>query len=127
MQDFKPPEPVRPAAPAAPARAAVGGGWWRTLLETCKGRLPAMYRPFLGMCTGALEGDLLIVYAPDDLTLSRLDNDRVQGVLSQEAEALTGGPVRLAFRAGEPPKTSPEENFQNLLKFSSQYDNIEIK
>ena len=86
-----------------------------------------MYRPFLGMCSGFLEGDLLTVCAPDYLTLGRLDNDRVREAVSQEAEALTGGPVRLAFRAGEPPKTSPEENLKNLVAFGRQFDNIEIK
>ena len=126
-----PPEvPKAPAAASAPEKApakAMDGGWWRTLAENCKGRLPPMYRPFLGMCSGFLEGDLLTVCAPDDLTLGRLDNDRVRDVLSQEAEALAGGPVRLALRTGEPPKASPEENLNNLLKFSRQFDNIEIK
>ena len=79
------------------------------------------------MCSGFLEGDLLTVCAPDDLTLGRLDNDRVRDVLAQEAEALTGGPVRLAFQAGEPPKSSPEENLKNLVAFGRQFDNIEIK
>ena len=86
-----------------------------------------MYRPFLGMCTGFLEDGLLTVCAPDELTLGLLDNDRVREAVSQEAEALTGGPVRLAFRAGEPPKTSPEENLKNLVAFGRQFDNIEIK
>ena len=125
-----PPPPPPPAAPAAekavPAKAAEGG-WWRTLIESCKNRLPPMYRPFLGMCSGFLEGDLLTVCAPDDLTLGRLNNDRVRDILAQEAESLAGGPVRLALRTGEPPKATPEENLNNLLKFSRQFDNIEIK
>ena len=121
-----PPPPAASAPEKAPAKA-MDGGWWRTLAENCKGRLPPMYRPFLGMCSGFLEGDLLTVCAPDDLTLGRLDNDRVRDILSQEAEALAGGPVRLALRTGEPPKASPEENLNNLLKFSRQFDNIEIK
>ena len=133
-EDVPPPPEAPKAPPAAPAPEkvpapvkAVDGGWWRTLAENCKGRLPGMYRPFLGMCSGFLEGDLLTVCAPDDLTLGRLDNDRVREALSQEAEALTGGAVRLLLRTGEPPQASPEENFKNLLRFSSQFDNIEIK
>lgn len=126
------PLPPPAAAPAAPSSAAASarpleGGWWRTLAENCKGRLSPMYRPFLGMCSGVLEGDLLTVCAPDDLTLGRLDNDRVRDILAQEAEALTGSPVRLALRAGEPPQSSPEENLKNLLAFGRQFDNIEIK
>ena len=128
-------EPPRTAQPTDAGKApaptsplpAVDSGWWRTLAEHCKGRLPPMYRPFLSMCSGVLEGGLLTVCAPDDLTLGRLDNDRVREILAQEAEALTGAPVRLALRAGELPRSSPEENLKNLLKFSSQYDNIEIK
>ena len=40
---------------------------------------------------------------------------------------FSGTPVRLVLRVGEPPKTSTKENLQNLLKFGSQFDNIEIK
>ena len=114
-----PQAPAAPAAGNAPARA-VDGGWWRTLAENCKNRLSPMYRPFLGMCSGFLEGDLLTVCAPDDLTLGRLDNDRVREALTQEAEALAGGPVRLALRVGELPKASPEENLKNLLAAGRQ-------
>ena len=121
-----PPAEPAPAAPAA-APAAVSGNWWRALAESCKGRLPPMYRAFLDMCTGALEGDQLTVFAPDDITLGRLDNDRVRGALSEEAEKAAGLPVRLLFRVGEVPQASPEENLQSLLKFGSRFDNIEIK
>ena len=121
------PEPAGPAPemPKSPA-AAADGSWWRALAEGCKGRLPAMYRAFLDMCTGVLEGELLTVYAPDDITLGRLDNDRVRGALTDEA-ADGGITVRVAFRTGEPPRATPRENLQNLLKFGSQFDNIEIK
>ena len=43
------------------------------------------------------------------------------------AAAAGGGAVRLAFRVGEPPSATPQENLQNLLKFGSRFDNIEIK
>jgi len=121
------PAAAPPAKPvAAPPAKPLDGGWWRTLAEHCKGRLSPMYRPFLGMCSGFLEGDLLTVCAPDELTLGRLDNDRVREILLQEAESLTGGTLRLALRAGEPPKSSPEENLKNLVAFGRQFDNIEI-
>ena len=51
----------------------------------------------------------------------------MRGVLSEEAESAAGTAVRLAFRVGEPPKASPQENLKNLLKFGSQFDNITIK
>ena len=82
-----------------------------------------MYRAFLDLCTGVLEGEQLTVYTPDDITQGRLDNDRVRGALLEEA----GTPVRLVFRVGEPPQKSVQENFENLLKFGSQFDNITIK
>ena len=118
-----------PAVPGTvPAAATAGdGNWWRALAESCKGRLPPMYRAFLDMCTGALSGDLLTVYAPDDITVGRLDNDRVKSALCEEAEKASGVSIRLMFQVGEPPKASPQKNLQNLLKFGSQFDNIQIK
>ncbi len=123
-----PPPTAAPAnTEAAQTASAADGGWWRALSEKCKGRLPPMYRAFLDMCTGVLTDNLLTVYAPDDITVGRLDNDRVRGALSEEAEAAFKIPVRLLYSVGEPPKVSPEENLKNLVKFSSQHDNVEIK
>ena len=120
-------EPVQAAPGPAPSAASANGNWWRALAEGCKGRLPPMYRVFLDMCVGTLEGDQLMVYAPDDITLGRLDNDRVRSALGEEAAKATGIPVRLVFRVGEPPQKSTKDNLQNLLKFGSHFDNIEIK
>ena len=86
-----------------------------------------MYRAFLDLCGGTLEGDLLTVFAPDEVTLSRLNNDRVKTALAEEGARLAGGPVRLNLRVGEPPKASPQDNFKDLLRFGSGYDNIQIK
>ena len=128
--------PAKPAAsiPSAPkpqtavhSAAPVSGDWWKALSENCKGQIPPMYRAFLDLCGGVLEGDQLTVFAPDEITLNRLDKDRVRGVLSAEAEKVSGQPVRLLLREGEPPKPSPEENLKQLLQFGSQFDNIEIK
>ena len=121
------PAPVKQPSAPAPSAPTVGGNWWRALAEGCKGRLPPMYRVFLDMCTGVLEGDQVTVYAPDDITVGRLDNDRVKSALGEEAAKAAGMPVRLVFRVGEPPKATPQENLQNLLKFGRQFDNIEIK
>ena len=121
-----PPLREKAAEKAVPA-AGLDSGWWKALAEGCKGRLSPMYRPFMDRCTGVLEGDQLTVYVVDDITLNRLDNDRVKGIITEEAQRAAGVTVRLLLRVGEPPKASPEENFKNLLKFSSQFDNIEIK
>ncbi|MBE6919915.1 MAG: DNA polymerase III subunit gamma/tau, partial [Ruminococcaceae bacterium] len=122
-------QPVRESEESVPTTGSAisGGNWWRALAESCKGRLSPMYRVFLDMCSGALEGDLLTVYAPDDMTMGRLNNDRVKGTLQEEAQKAAGMPVRLVLRVGEPPKVSPQENFKELLKFGSQFDNVEIK
>ena len=120
-------KPAAGAAPAAPAGGVTDPGWWRALAESCKGRLPPMYRAFLDMCTGVLAGDILTVYAPDDITLDRLDNDRVRGILTEAVAQEAGQTVRLMLRVGEPPQAQPVDNLQNLLKFGSQFDNIQIK
>lgn len=125
-EEPRPAPPVK-AAPAAPAGGTTDAGWWRALSESCKGRLPPMYRAFLDMCTGVLEGDCLTVYAPDDMTLGRLDNDRVRNALTEEVAREAGQAMRLMLRVGEPPKAQPVDNLQNLLKFGSQFDNIQIK
>jgi DNA polymerase-3 subunit gamma/tau len=44
------------------------------------------------MCTGALEGDLLTVYAPDDITLGRLENDRVKTPFAKRPKRPQGQP-----------------------------------
>lgn len=121
------PAPAAEGAKAASAVSFGGGNWWRVLAESCKGRLSPMYRVFLDKCTGVLEGDRLVVYAPDEITMNRIDNDRVRGVLTEEAAAAAGRSVAVLLRAGEPPKKDPKENLKHLLEFGSQYDIIEIK
>ena len=113
--------------PKAGPVMAGGNQWWRALAEACKGRLPPMYRAFLDLCTGVLEGDQLTVYAPDEITMNRMDNDRVRSALSEEAAKAAGMPIRMVLRAGAAPQATPQENLKNLLKFGSQFDNIEIK
>lgn len=145
------PAPAHPAAPKTPSgakcaappadcrspRSAEASGHSRAChrqwkLVAFSGRelqrqLPPMYRAFLELCGGTLEGDQVTVFAPDEITLNRLDNDRVRGVLSAEAEKSSGQPVRVLFRVGEAPKASPQENLKSLLEFGSRFDNIEIK
>ena len=120
---------IRSAVPAATAAAPSGlsGNWWRALAESCKGRLSPMYRVFLDKCSGVMEGGQVLVYAPDEITLSRIDNDRVRGILAEEVARAAGSPMGILLRVGEPPKKDPRENLQNLLAFASKHENIEIK
>lgn len=107
--------------------AAVDGNGWRLMAEHCKGRLPPMYRAFLDLCSGVQEGDQMTVYVPDDMTLNRLDNDRVRNALCEEIGAVSDPPLRLVFRVGTAPQVSQQENLKKLLEFGSQFDNIEIQ
>ena len=143
MKDPAPPKPVSPPVPkpavsgaAIPVPAeepggaqVVSGSWWPGTVEKCKSRVSPMYRAFLNYCTGVLEDSVVVIYAPDEITAGRLDNERVRTVLLEEAQAALGSTVisRLMFRVGNPPIGSPEENFKALLKnFGGQYDNVEF-
>ncbi len=142
------PEPVRPApppqeppapggfapavrqsdpAPAEAVPAAGSGERWRQLAESCKGQLPPMYRAFLALCRGTVSGGLVQVYAPDDITKGRLDNDRVLGVLRAQGESLTGGPVQVRLIVGTPPAVSADQRRQQLIDFGRQLDAVEIQ
>ena len=79
------------------------------------------------MCTGVLEQGAITIYAPDDITVGRLDNDRVKTAIQEEFAAASGSTARVLFRVGQAPVASPQENLQSLLQFGSQFDNIEIK
>ena len=72
---------------------------------------------FLDLCTGVLEGDQVTVYAPDEITMNRMDNDRVRNALKEEAEKATGMTLRVVLRAGEAPQATPQENLKNLLNY----------
>ena len=133
-----PPEVPLPKAASTPEPPPPGGGkasapppqleanWWRTLTDICKSRLPPMYGSFLTMCGGVFSDGLLTVYAPDEVTLGRLDNDRVRSILGEELEKLAAAPERILFQEGAPPSAGPEENRKRLLQFGSQYENIHI-
>ena len=121
------PPPEEKRAEEKPAVLRGGSDWWQGFAEGCKGKLPPMYRVFLDKCSGTLEGDQLTIYAPDDMTLGRIDNDRIRTVLGEAAVLPAGGPVRIRMVVGQGPVSSPEENFQTLLQRSKQYDTIRIQ
>ena len=121
------PAEAAPAASAAPASPAVSGELWRQLSEGCKGQLPPMYRAFLDLCRGTVADGVVQVYAPDDITKGRLDNDRVLGVLRAQGESLTGGPVQVRLIVGTPPAVSPDQRREMLIQFGSQFDAVRIE
>ena len=121
------PAEAAPAAPAAPASPAVNGELWRQRSEGCKGQLPPMYRAFLDLCRGTVADGVIQVYAPDDITKGRLDNDRVLGVLRAQGESLTGGPVQVRLIVGTPPAVSPDQRREMLIQFGSQFDAVRIE
>ena len=97
------------------------------LAEGCKGQLPPMYRAFLDLCRGTVADGVVQVYAPDDITKGRLDNDRVLGVLRAQGESLTGGPVQVRLIVGTPPAVSPDQRREMLIQFGSQFDAVRIE
>ena len=109
--------------PTSETSAPTGGIGWPELVERCKPRIPPFLRPFLDHCTGVWEGNVLTVYG-DALMLGRFQhNDRVIGVLAEEA----GEGTRILFREGSPPVQSPEENLRQLAASCRQYDSITVK
>ena len=121
---------IRPAEEpeaAAPVSPAANGELWRQLSESCKGQLPPMYRAFLDLCRGTVAGGIIQVYAPDDITKGRLDNDRVLGVLRAQGESLTGGPVQVRLIVGMPPSVTADQRREMLIQFGSQFDAVHIE
>ena len=119
--------PAAPKASPSAASAVSGGNWWRSLAENCKGQLPPMYRAFLDLCRGTVADGVIQVYAPDDITKGRLDNDRVLGVLRAQGESLTGGPVQVRLIVGTPPAVTPDQRREMLIQFGSQFDAVRIE
>ena len=98
-----------------PPRPNPAPAWdWNGLSERCRARLPMMYRSFLSQCRGTLADGLLTLYAPDSVTLGRLNNERVTAILLEES-----GAERVTMREG-----SPHENREALLTFSRQRPDI---
>lgn len=125
-----PPPSISPAlsAPAENASGTTGGAaWWHALAEECKGRLPPMYRVFLDKCRGELKNGIVTVYAPDEISKGRLDNDRVLGTLQELGALKAGGPVTVRLTVGSGPASSPEDKLQNLIQMGSQLDHFTIQ
>lgn len=114
--DAAPPSPPPDAVPVPQAVPVLD---WDVLLERCRARLPVMYRPVLSQCRGTLADGLLTLYAPDSVTLGRLNNERITAVLLEES-----GAERVTMREGTPPPVSPQENREALLTFSRQRPDI---
>ena len=90
-----------PRQPAAAEAPAIGGSWWRALTEACKGRLSPMYRVFLDMCTGVLEGESFVRTGQHHL--GRLDNNRVSRERrSQRSLSGRRNPKSVCCLGGEP-------------------------
>lgn len=118
-----------PPGAASPASSESAGGaeWWHALAEECKGRLPPMYRVFLDRCGGELKDGALTVYAPDEITRGRLDNDRVLGALQELSALRAGGPVAVRLTVGSGPASSPEDKLEDLIRRGSRLDNFTIR
>jgi len=118
-----------PPGAASPASLENAGGaeWWHALAEECKGRLPPMYRVFLDRCSGELKDSALTIFAPDEITKGRLDNDRVLGALQELSALRAGGPVTVRLTVGDGPASSPEDKLEDLIRRGSRLDNFTIR
>jgi len=114
--------PQQPSVSAAPS--AAGAAVWMQFVEDCKNALSPMYRAFLDNCQGSVENGAVTLFAPNELTKGRLDNDRVLNVLREKGEALTGGPVTARIVVGQPPQSSPEELRRMLIDNAGKFGNI---
>ncbi len=119
--------PLPGAASSASSENVGGAEWWHALAEECKGRLPPMYRVFLDRCSGELKDGALTVYAPDEITRGRLDNDRVLGALQELSALRAGGPVAVRLTVGSGPASSPEDKLEDLIRRGSRLDNFTIR
>ena len=96
---------------------------WPALMTQCRSQIPVFMRSFLANCIGVMNPErVLTIYAPDQIVLGRVDNDRVRGVLLENS-----GAARIQFKEGDPPAISPEDNLNQLLSVAKNYDNIIIK
>lgn len=120
-------QPKAGPASSVPAENTGGAAWWRALAEECKGRLPPMYRVFLDKCGGELTDGVVTVYAPDEITLGRLDNDRVLGALGELGALRAGGPVTVRLTVGGGPASSQEDKLEDLIRKGSQLDHFIIR
>ena len=114
-----------PIAENASQTAAPLSADWNVLLTQCGERLPPMYRSFLNQCGGVTfaEGTLTL-YAPDSLTMGRLNNERVKDVL----QGLSGA-ERVIVREGTPPPVtippeSQQKNRDELVAQSRQFPGV---
>ena len=120
---------VRPAKPAAPpaASSAAGGDStvWSELLEHYKNRISPMYRAFLNVAHGSLEGDLLTVVCQSELAMEKLKSDAVATVLREVTSAHLGRDIRLAFSVGKAETKKGDVN--DLIALGNQFGGFTIK
>ncbi|MBR2928387.1 MAG: DNA polymerase III subunit gamma/tau [Oscillospiraceae bacterium] len=117
---------VRPAKPAASAVASGGDSTvWQELLEHYKNRISPMYRAFLNVAQGRLEGDLLTVVCQTDLAMEKLKSDAVATVLREVTSTHTGREIRLAFAVGKMETKKGDVN--DLIALGNQFGGFTIK
>ncbi|MBQ9618090.1 MAG: DNA polymerase III subunit gamma/tau [Oscillibacter sp.] len=117
--DSVPPQPDSAPLPDTPPQSAPTSADCTAILERSRARLNPMYASFLLQCSGTFADGLFTLYAPDSVTLSRLNNERVEAALLEES-----GAERVTMREGTPPPVSPQENRAALLTFSRQRPDI---
>ena len=122
---FAPVFAVRPAKPVAPPAAGGDSTVWMELLDHYKNRISPMYRAFLNVARGSLEGDLLTVVCQTDLAMEKLKSDAVATVLREVTSAHLGRDIRLAFSVGKLETKKGDVN--DLIALGNQFGGFTIK
>ena len=84
-----------------------------------------MYRAFLNVAQGSLDGDLLTVTCQTDLAMEKLKTDAVATVLREVTSAHTGREIRLAFAVGK--METKKGNVNDLIALGNQFGGFTIK
>ena len=84
-----------------------------------------MYRAFLNVAHGSLEGDLLTVVCQSELAMEKLKSDAVATVLREVTSAHLGRDIRLSFSVGKPETKKGDVN--DLIALGNQFGGFTIK
>ncbi len=89
-----------------PKQAMAGNAFWQELVTALKEKLPPSAYSVLRkaeLVSGVLEQDTLTLYLADEMSRSRLDRDAVLEIITAEASARQGSPLKLALTIAQPP------------------------
>ena len=134
------PKPARPAPQAAAAAPVNTTAFWGALVSALQKKIPMGEYTFLSdpaSVQGEYSDGVLTIWADSEFVRNMIDKPTVMPTLTEEASRMAGCNVQAFVKVGKPPVraaapvTPPppaeHDNLEDLLAFSRQFDNIEIK